>query len=463
MRIAHAALLALVLIAPAGAVASAAEVREFELDNGFRILVLEDRRAPVFTTQMWYRVGSIDEYRGVTGISHALEHMMFKGTEALETGEFSRRIAERGGRDNAFTGRDYTGYHQHLAAGNLELPIRMEAERMRNLVLDEEEFRQEMRVVREERRQRVDDRPRSLLWERVRAAAFPSSPVRQPVIGWESDLEVMAVDDLQRWYDQWYWPNNASLIVVGDVDPDEVHDLAREHFGGIEANDLPRRLNHAEIEPDGKVRLEVHAPANLPYVALVWRVPSLGTLDDPADAWALRVAAGVLDEGRSARIERRLVREQRVAAGAGAGYSMFTRGETLFSLAGTPAADHEVADLEAALLAEVEALKEGEIDEAELDRVKVNIRARDVFGRDSIGGRARMLGILESTGIGHEMWDAYLEGIEAVTTEDVRRVTREYLVDRRLTVGTLVPEGLAPGARPEDPAGPVEGDGHVDH
>lgn len=436
------------------------DVRTHDLDNGMRIVVAENDRAPVIAHQVWYRVGSVDEYRGMTGVSHTLEHMMFKGTKNLDSGEFSRKVARHGGRENAFTSRDYTGYHQEIAADRLAMLIELEAERMQNLKLRPEEFEQELRVVQEERRQRVDDQPNSLLWERLRAAAFPSSPLGQPIIGWESDLEAMTVDDLEQWYERWYGPNNAVLTVVGAVDAERVFDLAEEHFGDIERIDTGRRLPLAEIESRGEQRVKVHAPAEVPYVGLAWRAPSLATLDDPADAWALRVLADVLAGSRSARIDRRVIRDQEIASSAGASYSPFGRGPTLFSVGGTPAGDHDAAALEEALRGEVERLKDGEIGAEELERVRTRTRASQVFALDSVAGQARRLAMLETLGLGHEMWQQYLDGIAAVDAEDIRRVAEEYLTDERLTVGTLVPDGIAqPGAQQ---GAPVGGEDHVD-
>lgn len=441
--------------------ALADDIHTHELDNGLRVVVLENSRAPVVVNQIWYHVGSVDEYRGVTGISHALEHMMFKGTDDLESGEFSRRVARHGGRDNAFTSRDFTGYHQTIAADRLPMLLTMEADRMRNLILREDEFQPEMRVVQEERRERIDDQPQSLLWERIRATAFPSSPARLPIIGWQSDLEAMTVDDLQQWYDRWYGPNNAVLVVAGAVTADKVFALVEDAFGDIEAIDLPRRLPLEEIEADGEQRLELHAPARVPYLGMAWRLPSLTTLDEPDDAWALSVLAGVLDAGRSGRIDRRVVREQRVASSASAGYSPFGRGETLFTVAGTPAGDHAVDDLETALRDEIERLQTERVDDDELERVRTRTRASQVFELDSVSGRARRIAQLEALGLGHQTWDDYLDGIAGVTAEDVQRVAQEYLTDKRLTVGVLVPDGVpAPGREGDVPAG---GDDYVDH
>lgn len=422
--------------------AGASEIHSFELDNGMKILVREDHRAPVVVSQVWYRVGSVDEYRGVTGVSHVLEHMMFKGTDDLGPGEFAEIIARHGGSQNAFTGREYTAYYERIATEHLELCLRLEADRMADLRLDPEEFARELRVVQEERRQRVEDNPHALTRERLRATAFPSSPVRSPIIGWPADLDAMELAMLERWYRQYYGPGNATLVVVGDVDPEEVHRLARKHFGPLDAGPSPRRMDGSDLEPRGAARLKVHAPATLPYLVLAWRVPSLTTVDDPDDAYALDVLVGILDGGRSARIERNVVRGSQVASGAGASYSPLAHGDTLFSVSGTPAQGRDVAALEEALGAEVEQLKHGDIGAAELERVKTHVRAQDVYQRDSMFYQAMRIGMLETIGLGQDAYDEYQAGIQRVTVDDVRRVARKYLVDRRLTVAELVPEGV---------------------
>ena len=451
-------LLALVLLPAAAAAEPASTVHEYRLDNGMTVLVRPDRRAPVVVSQVWYRVGSIDEHRGITGVSHVLEHMMFKGTDDYAPGEMSDIIARLGGSENAFTSHDYTAYYQQIAAEHLERMLELEADRMTDLALPREEFRREVRVVQEERRQRVEDQPRSLTWERLRAAAFPSSPRRTPIIGWRADLESMTRAEVAAWYRQWYAPNNAALVVVGDVDPDRVHELAREHFGDKQAVDLPRRPSPDELEPRGETRLQVHAPAKLPYLAMGWRVPSLAGVDDASDVYALDVLAGVLDGGRSARIERNIVRGQQIASGAGASYSPLKRTGDLFTVGATPAADHDIAALESALRAEIEALKQGRIDQGELERVKTNVRAGDVFERDSMFYQALRMGMLEITGVGQAAYDEYQAGIERVTVADVQRVAREYLVDRRLTVAELVPEGVDGVAPAPGGEGPIGGE-----
>ncbi|MDH4150330.1 MAG: insulinase family protein, partial [Betaproteobacteria bacterium] len=270
---------------PAGGVFAAQlpdDVAERKLDNGLRIVVKTDRRAPVVVSMVWYRIGSMDEHNGVTGVAHVLEHMMFKGTKTVPAGEFSRLIAAAGGRDNAFTSRDYTGYFQTLHKSALPLSFRLEADRMVNLVLDREEVARELKVVMEERRWRTDDRPRSLVYERLIASSLAVHPYRNPIIGWMNDLEHLTIDDIREFYDKWYAPNNATVVVVGDVEPAEVFALAEKYFGAIPHKVLPSRKPQTEPPQLGVKRLTVKAPAELPYVLMAYQVPRM---EKPAEDW----------------------------------------------------------------------------------------------------------------------------------------------------------------------------------
>jgi len=424
---------------PAGAVSP---IHQFELANGMKVLVRPDERAPVVVSQVWYRVGSVDEYRGVTGISHVLEHMMFKGTDDYAPGEMSQIIARHGGEENAFTSRDYTAYYQQVGRDHLERMLELEAERMGDLTVPAEAFRKEIQVVQEERRRRVEDQPRALVGERLRAAAFPASTARSPVIGWRADLEHMGVAEVRSWYDDWYGPNNAALVVVGDVEPAAVRSMAQTYFGDKRAVELPRRRPTAELEPRGPQRLEVRVKAELPHIALAWRVPSLSTVGDRADAYALDVLAGILDGGRSARIPRRIVRGQALAANASASYTLVSRSDTLLTISATPAGERSVAELESALLDQVEVLKSGRVEASELERVKTNVRASDVFSRDSMFYQALRIGRLEMTGLGQDAYEDYLAGVADVTPADVQRVAQRYLVAERRTVAELVPQAI---------------------
>ncbi|MFP4161313.1 MAG: M16 family metallopeptidase [Ectothiorhodospira sp.] len=433
-------LLALWALVPS--VAPAAEdgpVHTFELENGMRVLVRPDDRAPVVTSMVWYRVGSSYEHDGITGVSHALEHMMFKGTEAHPAGEFSRIISELGGRENAFTGRDYTAYFQQLAADHLERALELEADRMQHLTLPEDEFRREMRVIREERRLRTEDNPDALAREHFQATAWFNSPYGQPVIGWMTDIEAYTVEDLREWYERWYHPANALLVVAGDVDPEAVHRMAETHFGDIPARPVPEVKPRTETAQRGERRITVRAPARVPNLRMGYKVPALTTAPEPWEAYALLVAAGILDGGESARIPRELVRGRSLAASAGAGYSPFSRLDTLFTLWATPAPGEDREAVESALTEMVSRLRENPPTERELERVKAQVIAQDVYRRDSIHGQALRIGLLEAIGLSWREGEAFAERVEAVTAEQVQEVARKYLDRSRRTVAWLDP------------------------
>ncbi|WP_026331986.1 pitrilysin family protein [Thioalkalivibrio sp. ALE16] len=426
------------------------DVVEATLDNGLTVLVLEDRRAPVVANMVWYRVGSADEHSGVTGISHMLEHMMFRGSERYEPGEFSRIISRLGGRENAFTGRDYTGYFQVIGRDHWETVMAMEAERMQHLKLQEDEFRPELSVVQEERRLRVEDQPNALLREQLMATAFFNHPYGNPVIGWMSDIEAYTLEDNQAWYDRYYHPNNAVVVVVGDVDAERVIDAAREHFGDIPAGELPEAKPRSETPQKGERRITVEAPAELPYLMMGWKTPVLNTVEDPVDAYALMVAAGILDSGEASRFAREIVRGEELAGATSARYSPFSRLDDLFLIAAVPTADTDVDTLEAALLEQVERLKDEPVSDSELERVQARVIASEVYQRDSVRSQAFQLGMLQTIGVGWQEGDRFVERVRAVTAEDVQRVAREYLVPQRRTVGILDPQPLD-GEDPPDP------------
>lgn len=422
--------------------AAATGVVEHRLENGLTVLVQEDARAPVVTHQVWYRIGSMDEHSGISGISHMLEHMMFKGSEAYPPGEFSRIVASLGGRENAFTGRDYTGYYQILGREHWETVMAMEAERMHGLKLTEAEFLPERRVVIEERRLRTEDQPNALLREQFMATAFFNQPYGHPILGWMTDIEAYTVDDLQAWYEAWYAPNNATVVVVGDVDAEAVIAAAEKHFGPIPARALPERKPRTETPQRGERRITLQVPAELPYLMMGWKAPALTGLDDPTDAYALIVAQGMLSSGDASRFARRLVREDEVATSSSAFYSPFSRMDTLFTVGATPTAGTGMDTLEAALLEEIERLQADPIEATELQRVQARVIASEIFRRDSIESQARELGLLQSIGLGWQVADDYVDRIRAVTAEDVQRVVRDHLVPERRTVGVLDPVSM---------------------
>ncbi len=425
------------------ALAKPPTVHERMLDNGMKVLVKPDRRAPVLISQVWYKVGSSYEHGGVTGVSHVLEHMMFKGTERLAPGEFSRIIAENGGEENAFTGRDYTAYFQELANDRLEVAFELEAERMRNLTLDPAEFAKELEVVKEERRTRTDDDPQSLTFERFNAVAYVASPYRNPVIGWAGDLDQMRVEDLRDWYRLWYAPSNATLVVAGDVDPEQVFSLAEKHFGPLEPETIRPPKTQPEPEQIGEKRISVKAPAKEPYLLMGYKVPVLKDAAEPWEPYALEVLASVLDGGSSARFARELVRGAQVAASAGASYSAFSRLPELFVLSGVPATGHGVEQLESALRAQIARVQTDLVDTPELERVRNQLIASKVYELDSLFYQAMVLGQLETVGLGWELADSYVDHLAAVTPEQIRSVAQRYLVPDKLTIAILEPQPLA--------------------
>ncbi len=439
-------------------------VHEYTLDNGLKLVVKEDHRAPVVVSQVWYKVGSSYEPTGLTGISHVLEHMMFKGTSKYKPNEFSRIIASNGGRENAFTGRDYTGYYQQLENSRLPISFELEADRMRNLLLPEEEFLKEVQVVMEERRLRTEDDPEALTYEHFNGVAFISSPYHHPVIGWMDDLENLTIDDLKQWYATWYAPNNATVVVVGDVDPEEVLSLAKQHFGPLKPNKVIPPKPRREIEQRGIREIKVKAPAELPYLLMGYQAPVLNTVDSDSEweAYALEMLAGVLSGGDSARLSKYLVRDSQIAASAGANYSLYSRLPDLFLLDGTPAQGHTVADLEQALRKQIKRLQDEKVSDAELARIKAQVVASEVYGRDSTMGQAMQIGTLETVGLDWRLIDDYVTKVSAVTAEQVQQVARKYLIDDHLTVAVLDPLPIDPNAPPRPAQGDASG-GHNVH
>ncbi|MDH5301570.1 MAG: insulinase family protein [Gammaproteobacteria bacterium] len=407
-----------------------------------KIIVKEDHRAPVMVSQVWYKVGSSYEDNGTTGLSHVLEHMMFKGTKKHGPNEFSRIIAENGGRENAFTGRDYTAYFQTMEKRRLPVSLELESDRMSNLVLLEEEFKKEVQVVMEERRMRTEDNPQSMTYEQFSAIAYINNPYHHPVIGWMNDLENMQLDDLAHWYKRWYVPNNATLVVAGDVNAGEVFALAEKYFGSIPAGKVPKLKPRKEIEQKGERRIVVKAPAQLPFLILGYKVPSIKDASQPWEPYALEVMAAVLDGGNSARLSRDLVRGSEVAAEVGVGYDSVSPHEELFMFSGTPNQGKQVADLEQAIQQQLGKLKKDLVTQAELDRVKAQVVAGKVYEQDSTFYQAMTIGMLETTGFGWPLVEQYLDNIKAVTPEQVREVARKYFIDDNLTVAVLDPQPL---------------------
>ena len=438
-----------------------AEIQEFKLTNGMKIIVQEDRRAPVVVSQVWYRAGALDEVNGKTGVAHVLEHMMFKGTKKVPAGKFSRQIAAAGGKENAFTGQDYTCYFQQLEKSHLPLAMKLEADRMVNLVITDAEFAKEIKVVMEERRWRTEDKPQSRVNEQFQSTAFKAHPYARPVVGWMNDLENMTAADAREWYRNWYAPNNATLVVVGDVKTADVLKLAKQYFGPLKPRILPMRKPQTEPPQMGERRLVVKAPGKLPYLAMGFHVPTLvgpelssGAIT-PQQAWepyALDVLAGVLSGNDSARLNQKLVRETSVALDVGAGYDSTSRGrESLFELVATPSEGKTVVELEAALINQIELIKTGGVTQQELDRVKAAVIAADVYQRDSMFYQAMQIGQLETMNYSWRLLKEYPEKLKAVTSEQIQAVAKKYLIKDNMTVATLDPQPIDPNAKPAAP------------
>jgi len=427
------------------------QTQETTLANGLRVIVKEDHRSPVVVSQVWYKVGSQDEPKGLTGISHVLEHMMFKGTAKHGPNEFSRIIAENGGRENAFTSYDYTAYFQMLEKSRLPIAFELEADRMQNLTLAEPEFRKEIKVVMEERRLRTDDQPEAQVQEKFMTGAYRVHPYRHPVIGWMSDLESITDQEVRDWYHRWYTPSNATLVVVGDVKPKDVFALAQKYFGSIPAHPAMRTAEAVEPKQDAERRMRVSLPAEVPYMLMGYHVPvhtSAGR--DGVAEWepyALGILAGVLDGGHASRFERELVRDKKIASSIDVDYSAVSRSPNMLLIDATPTKGHNAAELEQAIRAQIARVRDQPVSAEELKRVKAQVVAGNVYSHDSVFYQAMQIGSMVSDGLDWRLLDDYVQRLNAVTAEQVQAVARKYLVDTNLTVGVLDPLPMKPGQR----------------
>ena len=442
--------------APAAAVKPEATTPDgaqlFTLKNGMQLIVKPDQRAPTAVHMVWVRVGSMDEVDGTSGVAHALEHMMFKGTAKVPPGDFSRRVAALGGQENAFTTRDYTGYYQQIPSNRLADVMELESDRFANNQWPDEEFKKEIEVIKEERRMRTDDQPRASLFEQLNATTFIASPYHRPVVGWMSDLDSMTPDDLRNFHKQWYVPQNAVVVIAGDVDPAKVYALAQTTYGEIPARAVPTRKPRIEPEQKGIRRIEFKAPADQAFLAMSYRVPSLRNVenltDDDRDALSLLMLSAVLSGYDGARLDRALTQgADRVADSASSSASIVGRGPSVFILTGVPAAGKTPKQVEDALRAQVARVAKEGVSEAELSRVKTQWTASTVYGRDSIYGQANDLGSNWVEGFPLDADDRILKLLRTVTPEQVKSVAKRYFGDDQLNVGTLVPQPIEAGKK----------------
>lgn len=438
------------------------QVYEYQLENGLTLWVKPDHRSPTVTHMVWYRVGSRDEVDGTSGVAHLLEHMMFRGTRTVEDGVFSRRVAELGGHDNAFTSYDMTAYYQQIPIQALPEMMKMEADRMVNLVIDDARFVKELEVVKEERRMRTDENPRSQLWERLQAVIYMADPYRRPVIGWMNDLEAMTAFDAQSFYQHWYRPDNAAVIIVGDIKPEEALKLAQNTYGKISSPAATLLLSKPRTEPEqyGAKRIEHQAPASQSFVMMAFKVPGLTQLDDEdalsQDAYALMMLSAVLDGSASARLQRFLVQGEggiRVADSAGADYDLSARGPVSFMLYGVPVEGHTAEELEQALRSEIRRVAQEGVSTSELERIKIQWVASQVYAKDSQSAQAEDLGSNWILGFPPEATEMMIEQLRAVTPEQVQSVAARYFKDEQLTVGILRAQPLSHAEEKEESEG----------
>jgi zinc protease len=419
------------------------------------LIVKPDPRAPTAVHMVWVRVGAMDEVDGTSGVAHVLEHMMFKGTTTVPAGEFSRRVAALGGRENAFTSRDYTGYYQQIPSNRLEDVMRLESDRFAHNQWTDEDFKKELEVVKEERRMRTDDNPRALMNEALNAAVFVASPYRRPIVGWMSDLDALSPADARSFYQRWYVPANAAVVVAGDVDVAQVKNWAEKYYGSLPARAVPERKPRQEPLQMGMKRLAFKAPAEQANVTLAFKVPSLQLqpdVKDDADALALTVLAAVLDGYSGARLERTLTQgADRMADSAGAYNGLWGRGPQLFMLVGVPAPGKTPQQVEDALRAQVARVAREGITPAELSRVKTQWVAGEVYKLDSLFNQARELGTQWAQGLTVDAGAQLIAQLRAVTAEQVQAVAQRYFGDDALTVAHLLPQPLDRNRKPRLP------------
>ncbi len=451
-------LVVLIFLACTTVATAGSKSRQHILSNGLKVIAVEDHRSPVVVSMLWYRAGSIDEFNGTTGVAHVLEHMMFKGTRTIPPGEFSRRIAAAGGKDNAFTGHDYTAYYQQLHKSQLAIALKLEADRMNNLILSSKEFSKEIKVVMEERRWRTDDQPQALVAESLMDTAFSVHPYQRPVIGWMDDLENMTATDAQNWYGRWYVPNNAILIVVGDISPNAVFDLAQHYFGKIKARVLPTRKPQNEPAQLGTRRTTVKAPSEQAYLMMGFHVPTLRNIENDWEPYALTILSGILDGNAAARLNRSLVREQQLSSSVSVDYDGIARGPGMFVIDAVPSPGKSTSEVEKGIRDQIDKIKNDGVSEEELSRVKTQVISSTVYQRDSMFYQALSIGQMEISGLPGNSVDRQIEKLNQVTAAQVRQVANQYLVDDNLSVAILDPQPMDKKAQPIDPSA-----GHLIH
>nr|WP_171058612.1 pitrilysin family protein [Acinetobacter schindleri] len=416
---------------------------ETTLKNGLKVIIREDHRAPMVMTQIWYKVGSADESGNTLGISHVLEHMMFKGTSKVPNDEFTRISRIYGGSINAATFTNYTNYYQLYPKAYFPMALELEADRMSNLLLRQQDFEPEIKVVMEERRQRTEDNPRSRAFERFKWISYPTSHYRQPVIGHMKTLNNIQLNDVKQWYKTWYTPNNAILVIVGDVESEQALLQVQKYFADTPSRATPQRNDVLEFEYLGYRHMEINTDVQVPNLYMTWNVKSLASAINPQDAYALTIIRSLLDSGISSRLQDRLVRDRKLLTSVSVSYDPYNRGDSLFSISALPANGISFEDAQKAIQAEVDALKTEDIPKHELERITTRFVSNLIYNQDSIAGQAKMIGNLEVNDLSYRLMDELPKYYENVSMSDIQRVANSYFIRENLSTLYLAPETKA--------------------
>ena len=416
---------------------------ETTLKNGLKVIIREDHRAPMVMTQIWYKVGSADESGNTLGISHVLEHMMFKGTSKVPNDEFTRISRIYGGSINAATFTNYTNYYQLYPKAYFPMALELEADRMSNLLLRQQDFEPEIKVVMEERRQRTEDNPRSRAFERFKWISYPTSHYRQPVIGHMKTLNNIQLNDVKQWYKTWYTPNNAILVIVGDVESEQALLQVQKYFADTPSRATPQRNDVLEFEHLGYRHMEINTDVQVPNLYMTWNVKSLASAINPQDAYALTIIRSLLDSGISSRLQDRLVRDRKLLTSVSVSYDPYNRGDSLFSISALPANGVSFEDAQKAIQAEVDALKTEDIPKHELERITTRFVSNLIYNQDNIAGQAKMIGNLEVNGLSYRLMDELPKYYENVSMSDIQRVANSYFIRENLSTLYLAPETKA--------------------
>lgn len=432
--------ISLLLLLPILAFAST--IHHYRLNNGLNLFVKVEKRSPVVISQIWYKVGGSYEYNGITGISHVLEHTMFRGTKKYPAGYFSKTIEKLGGVQNAMTASDYTVYYQIVPAKDLATCFKLEADRIRNLALTGKNLAGELKIVNTEKRLRIDNSPIAKLFTALNATAFISNPYHHPVIGWQNDLDNLTLSDVKAWYQRFYHPNNADIVVVGDVTPAKVLSLAKQYFSKIpfkKINEPKPRLSQKSL---GQRSVTLHIPAKLPIIVLAYNVPSYKSTQQKWQVYALTVLSDALGGSSSSILTNTLVRQQKIAVEASANYDPYQLHSTLFSIVASPTTNNTLQKLKLAISKEIQQLKSKPLTNEQLSLVKTQIQSSRIYSLDSLSSQAMAIGGLVSRNIPWQEYDNFFTAIDKVTAQQVQAVAKLYLNSDRLTIATLIPKQL---------------------